>query len=241
MKKLFNKVFDKTQKMSPLFVMLVALSVASMLISNVIACKVFPLFGWSVAGYALTLPVAVIVFPVTYILSDLFSECYGYKWSRITCYIAFFMNILMVIFFQLAICIPGNDASTAEAFKTILGATPLTLVAGLVAYVVGDLGNDLVFKRMKQKASSNDNTLKFIARAVLSSLLGEILDSSIFIPILYVNLLVSFNVPYPPFYAILLMILIQAGVKTLYELCISPLTALIAKKVHKYEEEFKRA
>ncbi|MBR7037588.1 VUT family protein [bacterium] len=29
---------------------------------------------------------AIIIFPITYILSDVFSEVYGYRWSRITCY-----------------------------------------------------------------------------------------------------------------------------------------------------------
>lgn len=246
MKKLFEKIKnyinpieEKGKKKSPLFIGLVVLATAAMLISNVIATKTFSLFGWSIGGYELTLPCAVIVFPITYILSDIFSEVYGYMWSRRTCYIAFLMNLLMVAFFQLAILIPGSDPSLEESFKSVLGATPLTLVAGLVAWVIGDLANDLIFKKLKQKAQekSDNKIISFMFRATSSSLVGEILDSSIFIPILYVNLLISFNVPYPPFYAIVVMILTQALVKTLFEIVISPLTALMARGLVKYEQK----
>lgn len=242
MKKFFSKVFDKTQKMSPLFVCLVVLSTSTMLITSVMACKTFPLFGWNVAGYALSMPVSFITFPITYILSDLFSEVYGYKWSRITCYISFTMTLLMVCCFQLGILFPGSDEATSTAFKSILGATPLTLVAELVAFVVGDLANDLVFKRMKKRADAkgNKSTGSFMFRAIVSSVAGEVIDSGIFIPILYLNLLISFKVPYPPFYAILVIILVNASIKLLFELIVSPLTALISKKVGKYELAFRK-
>lgn len=238
-KNYINPIEERGKKKSPVFIGLVVLATAAMLISNVIATKTFSLFGWSVGGYELTLPCAVIVFPITYILSDIFSEVYGYVWSRRTCYIAFLMNLLMVAFFQLAILIPGSDPSLGESFKSVLGATPLTLVAGLVAWVIGDLANDLIFKKLKQKAQekSDNKIISFMFRATSSSLVGEILDSSIFIPILYVNLLISFNVPYPPFYAILVMILTQALVKTLFEIVVSPLTALMAKGLVKYEQK----
>lgn len=238
-KNYFSPIEERGKKKSSVFVGLVVLATVAMLISNVIATKTFSLFGWSIAGYELTLPCAVIVFPITYILSDIFSEVYGYIWSRRTCYIAFTMNLLMVGFFQLAILIPGNDSLLADSFKSVLGATPLTLVAGLVAWLIGDLANDLIFKKLKQKAQekSDNKIVSFMFRAISSSFVGEILDSSIFIPILYVNLLISFNVPYPPFYAILLMILAQAGVKTIFEICISPLTALLARTLIKYENK----
>ena len=66
-------------------------------ISNIITAKQVLLpFGITMTG-------AVFIFPVTYILSDLFSEVYGYRWSRITCYLAFAMNLLMVLLFSLVI------------------------------------------------------------------------------------------------------------------------------------------
>lgn len=52
--------------------------VACFLIANILAGKQFQLpFGITMTG-------AVIIFPMTYILSDIFSEVYGYRWSRLT-------------------------------------------------------------------------------------------------------------------------------------------------------------
>ena len=82
--------------------MLTVIFVTCFLISNILAAKQFQLpFGITMTG-------AVIVFPITYILSDLFSEVYGYEWSRKTCYIAFAMNILMVAFFEEAFFTPAS-------------------------------------------------------------------------------------------------------------------------------------
>ena len=81
----------KLKKVSELQLFLSVLFVTSLLISNVITAKQVLLpFGITMTG-------AVFIFPITYILSDLFSEVYGYRWSRITCYLAFAMNLLMVL------------------------------------------------------------------------------------------------------------------------------------------------
>ena len=95
---------------------------------------------------------AVIVFPITYILSDLFSEVYGYEWSRKTCYMAFAMNMLMVVFFEIAIHTPSPSYWTnQEAFQTVLGSTPRVLFASMLAFLFGDWANDKVFAKMKEK------------------------------------------------------------------------------------------
>ena len=53
-------------------------------------------------------------FPLSYILSDVFSEVYGYRWSRVTCYIAFAMNIFMVLIFELTLSWPYPESFTNQ-------------------------------------------------------------------------------------------------------------------------------
>lgn len=237
-KNYFNPNDELKRKMSPLFTVLVVLSTVAMLISNIVCAKTFSLFGWSINGCALNLTCGVLVFPITYVLSDLFSEVYGFGWSRKTCWIAFLSNLLMVGIFQLSIIMPGTDATTSAAFASILGATPMTLVASLCAWLVGDLLNDIVFQKLKRKAlaKGNKSVFAFASRAIISSFVGEVTDSIVFLPILYLNLFLSFGIPYPPVWALLVMVLIQALTKTLYEICIVPLTVFITKKVQKYED-----
>lgn len=223
-----KKVFIKKEKVSPLFLILVVINTVAMLIANIIACKVFSI------GFAV-LPCAVIVFPITYILSDVFSEVYGYEWSRKTAWIAFGANLMMVGFFQLAIMIPGVDEGLGEAMKSVLGTTPWSLGASLIAYMIGDFANDRVFKRLKEK----DGNKGFWYRAILSSLCGELCDSLIFIPLgmnIFPKLFLGFE--FMSWKQILIAIPAQAITKTLYESCVVPFTAMIAKKCKEYENEY---
>lgn len=213
------------QKVSPLFLLLVVTNTVAMLISNIIACKVFSI------GFAV-LPCAVIIFPITYILSDVFSEVYGYKWSRITAWIAFGANLVMVGIFAIANAIPGVDPTISEGMKNVLGTTPWALAASLCAYMVGDLMNDKVFRRMKEKCGEKG----FWYRAIISSLVGELCDSLIYIP-LGMNILpkLFLGFEFMTWEQIAIAIPVQALCKTLYESAIVPLTALIARKCKKYE------
>ena len=198
---------------------LTVLFVTALLVSNIVSAKQFLLpFGITMTG-------AVIVFPITYILSDLFSEVYGYKWSRITCYLGFLMNLFMVIVFQIAIVTKAPAYWTnQEAFQTVLGNTPRMLVASLTAFVVGDFVNDRVFRKMK----GDNNTMKgFAGRAILSSLCGEIVDSTIFIPLAFIGSM--------PLNTLLIMGITQVCLKVGYEIVIIPLTTYITKKVSEKE------
>ena len=212
----------KLKKVSELQLFLSVLFVTSLLISNVITAKQVLLpFGITMTG-------AVFIFPVTYILSDLFSEVYGYRWSRITCYLAFAMNLLMVLLFSLVIVTPAPDYWTnQEAFQTVLGSTPRVLAASLLAFVLGDMVNDKVFRRMKEK---HLNELKgFGWRAILSSLAGELVDSLIFLPLAFLGQM--------PITTLAVMTICQVGIKTGYEVVILPITRLVVKLVSKYENK----
>ena len=199
---------------------LTVLFVVSLLISNVITAKQVLL------PFNITMTGAVFIFPVTYILSDLFSEVYGYKWSRFTCYLAFVMNLFMVIIFTLVIKSPAPSYwMNQEAFQTVLGSTPRVLFASLTAFLVGDFVNDKVFSIMKRKYPNSHKAFGW--RAIISSLFGEFVDSLIFLPLAFIGQM--------PLSTLFIMGVTQVLIKTLYELVILPLTRVIVNKVSKYE------
>ena len=169
---------------------------------------------------------AIYIFPVTYILSDVFSEVYGYRWSRITCYMGFAMNVVMVLAFELAIASPAPSYwGNQEAFETVLGSAPRVLVASLSAFVIGDLVNDRVFRRLKSKHP--DDHKKFGIRAIASSFFGEVADSLVFIPIAFLGQM--------PIESLVQMLVAQVVLKTAYEVIILPITTIVVNKVDKYE------
>ena len=208
------------RNISELQLYLTLLFVVSLLISNIITAKQVLLpFGIVMTG-------AVFVFPITYILSDLFSEVYGYRWSRVTCYLGFAANLFMVLIFSAVIATPAPDYwLNQEAFQTVLGNTPRVLVASLLAFVLGDFVNDRVFRKMKEKYP---NSIKgFGWRAILSSVCGELVDSLIFLPIAFIGQM--------PLKTLAVMTVMQVLIKTGYEVVILPVTRLVVKKTLAYE------
>ncbi len=215
-----NSNVNRSEKISFLQLVLTVLFVSTLLVSNVITSKQVQL------PFNIVMTGAVWTFPITYILSDLFSEVYGYRWSRKTCYLAFAMNLFMVLVFSIVINTPSPDFWThQEAFRTVLGNTPRVLVASLAAFVIGDFVNDRVFKVLKDKHPNDHKGFGF--RAILSSLCGELIDSLIFLPIAFLGLM--------PVSSLAVMTVTQVFIKTAYEIIILPFTKLIVRKVSAYE------
>lgn len=211
------------KKISPLQFILTMIFIVFLLISNLTASKEIVLWG-NIEATA-----AILIFPFTYILSDIFSEIYGYKWSRITCYLAFGMNLFMVLFLQLSILIPSPEHSlNEEAFKMIFSNTPRVLIGSLSAFVFGDLVNDKIFAKMKSK--HKDDHRGFGLRAILSSICGEITDSLIFFPIVFWGVL--------DLEIMLIIFATELCIKVLYEILVLPLTHFLVRRVSKYEKKF---
>ena len=202
---------------SPLFTILCTMFITVMLVSNIIAVKMISLGP-------LIVPAAVVIFPITYILSDIFNEVYGYRATRRTAWYAFGANLLMVMLFKLAILIPGAPFWSPEAqsaFESTLGGTWRILTASLTAYMIGDFVNDVIFRAMKVKHGDK----KFGLRSIFSSMIGVAIDSFVFITVAFWG---------TPFFTYAI-IPSQWTVKILYEIILLPLTIWIVKKIKQAE------
>lgn len=215
-------MIKETKKISIVQAILTMLYVVCFVVSNVLAAKQYIFIG------DIALNCGTITFPITYILSDIFSEVYGYKWSRLSWAAALGFGLFAVAFFEIAIYMPYPEFWTnQEAFATTLGNTPRMLIASLTAFAIGDYANDKIFKAMKEK---HKGELKgFGARAILSSLVGETIDSLIFFPIAFFGI-VPLDTMVPTAITLISM-------KVGYEVIIFPLTRLIAKKLLRYEKD----
>lgn len=210
------------KKYSILQLVLTLVFVLALVICNIITAKQVQLpFNIVTTG-------GFFIFPITYILSDVFSEVYGYKWSRITCYMAFLANLIAVIIFTFVINTPSPSYfENANAFSIVLGNTPRILFASLLAFVMGDFVNDKIFAKMKLK-HKNDHK-GFSLRAILSSLFGEMTDSLVFYPLCFLGQL--------PFQTLIVMMITEVIIKTSYEIIVLPLTRIVMKLVSKYETD----
>lgn len=207
----------KDEKFSKLFIILVAINITCLLISNIITIKTVEILG-------IIFTAADVLFPITYILNDVFTEVYGFNKSKFITWLSFFCNLIMVIMFYVAIKIPGSsDFTIQNEFESILGSTPRILFASFVAFLVGSLSNAIILSKLKVKT----NGKHLYIRTIASTLVGEALDSLIFFPIVFVGTL-DFDV-------IFRMILNVYVLKVMIEVLFTPITYLVVKKVKEKE------
>ncbi len=88
------------EKYSGLYLALSILFVVCLLLSNILAAKLLKIGN----NYSVT--AGVLVFPISYIINDIFSEVYGFKKTKKLIVFGFLMNLFMVLIFGLAIALP---------------------------------------------------------------------------------------------------------------------------------------
>ena len=193
-------------RFSSFFVAVVALFVTCLVISNVIAVKLAMLQG-------LVLPAGIIIFPVSYLLADVLTEVYGYRAARRVLWLGFFCNLLAVAAIWIGGLLPAAPFWGGQAaYDQILGATPRILLASFAAYLVGEFANTMIMSKLKVAMAGRH----LWARAIASTLVGQGLDSMVFITIAF-----SAFMPLP---ILLGTIVTQWLIKSAYEALATPLT-----------------
>jgi uncharacterized integral membrane protein (TIGR00697 family) len=110
---------------------LVSAFVAVLLISNIVAPK---FIAWG----PVRLSGAQLLFPLTYIFGDIFTEVYGYAGSRRAIWNGFFASGLMMAISMIIVALPASpDWPYQQAYATVLGFLPRLVVASLIAYWAG--------------------------------------------------------------------------------------------------------
>ncbi len=164
----------------------------------------------------------IIIFPLAYIINDCIAEVWGFKKARLIIWIGFLINFIAVALTQLAIALPSAPYYEGQAgFESVFGATPRITIASFIAFLVGSFLNAYVMSKMKIKSQGKG----FGARAIVSTIIGESFDSIIFFPIAFWGII--------PADKLLLMIITQALLKTIYEIIILPVTKIIVNYVKK--------
>jgi queuosine precursor transporter len=167
----------------PRFLMLVAmLFTSALIVSNIVAVKIADFSGVSGPIDEYFLPAAVVVFPLSYIMGDILTEVYGYQAARRVIWSAFAANAFAVVAIVLAQRVPSAPFWTDQsAYDAILGQTWRIVGASFAAFLVGEFANSIVLARMK--VATNGRFLW--ARTIGSTIVGEGLDSAIFITIAF--------------------------------------------------------
>jgi len=179
----------------------------------------------------MTITAGVIVFPISYIISDCIVEIYGFARARMVIWLGFAMNLLVTVLLQIGLWLPGDAQWHGQAaMALVFGAVPRILLASFTAFLCGSMVNAYVMSRMKERRGGSAKG--FSARAILSTAFGEGTDSAIFFPIAFGGVL--------PWRTVAVLVITQALLKTVYEIIILPVTLKVVGRLRAVEGDVYR-
>jgi hypothetical protein len=131
------------------------------------------------------LPGGTLIFPLTFILNDVLTEVYGYARSRRVIWTGLGCQALAAFAYWLVSQWPSAPFwHHQEAYLAILGIGPRIALASLTAYFCGEFINSVVLSKMKYAHAGRQGLLQSW-RFVASSIVGEFIDSVVFMTIAF--------------------------------------------------------
>jgi uncharacterized integral membrane protein (TIGR00697 family) len=191
--------------------------VGCLLLSNLITGKLIQVFG-------MVLTAGLIIFPITYILGDIFTEVYGFNSSRRVIWIGFACNLFAVLIYLGTLSMPYPEFwHNQNAYVTVLGTSSRVFLASLIAYLFGSFLNAITLSKIKVVMNG-----KWLwCRTILSSLIGHAFDTIIFITIAFGGIYDTS--------VIWQMVLFEYILKISYEILFTPATCFFINRIKKIE------
>ena len=193
--------------------------VVILLVSNLVAQKIcfigpFSVGSWSIGPFAVS--GAVLLFPITYIFGDVFTEVYGYASSRRAIWLGFFGTTLLYLIGAIVIAMPSAPGwQNQQAFATVFGFIPRILAASLIAFWAGEFANSYTMARMKLIT----NGRMLWTRTIGSTVVGQAVDTILVITLTFGGIY--------PVRTLLNIIVTGYALKVGYETLATPLTYLV--------------
>lgn len=175
--------------------------------------------------FGLTTDAGTLIFPFTFLLSDLITEVYGFKYARRAIWCGFLFNIIFIFYGQIIIHLPNPDYPTNNAlFDSLLTINTRIIFAFMISYLFSESINSYVIAKSKVIAHGHYMAMRFI----LSTSVASGIDSCIFSIIAFFGVI--------PFNHLLKLMMTMWLIKIVIELLGLPLSVNLAKKLKKIEK-----
>jgi len=166
---------------------------------------------------------AQLLFPITYIFGDVFTEVYGYSASRRAIWTGFAASVVMTVMGLFAIWLPpAPEFKNQAAFEALFGVVPRVVTGSLIAYWAGEFVNSLIVAKMKLWTNG-----KYLwTRTVGSTIVGQAVDTVIVFSFIFYD---------QPLSVIWQIIYSGYIFKVVYEVAATPLTYLVVNGLKRAE------
>jgi uncharacterized integral membrane protein (TIGR00697 family) len=196
---------------------LVHIFVVVLLISNLVGPKICKIGPFLISG-------AQLLFPITYIFGDVFTEVYGYGASRRAIWIGFFSSFLLALMGLFTVWIPpAPDWHGQQAFATVFNFVPRMVAASLIAFWCGEFANSYVMAKMKLWTGGK----RLWTRTVGSTVVGQAVDTTIVITLAFMG-----SVPWTTIFNLIGSAYLG---KVVYEVLATPLTYAVVNGLKRAE------
>ena len=191
------------QKPTILFIVLAGFFLTNAIIAEFIGVKIFALeptlgykpMNWNLFGETgtLNLSAGVLLWPVVFVMTDIINEYYGLKGVRFLSIMGavliaygFIMVYWSIQLDAAAFWVPSMSEQGVpdlqKAFSVIFGQGNWIIVGSLIAFLVGQLVDAFVFKRIRNMT----NGKRVWLRATVSTLFSQFIDSFVVLYIAFV-------------------------------------------------------
>ncbi len=155
------------------FDLLLAIFLVVLLISNLVGQKICQIGPFFISG-------AQLLFPLTYIFGDVFTEVYGYAASRRAIWLGFLANGLLAVMGLITVWLPPAPGwHNQDAFATVFYQIPRLIIASLIAYWCGEFTNSYTLAKMKIWTGGK----MLWTRTVGSTVTGQFVDTIVLVAI----------------------------------------------------------
>ncbi len=196
------------------YLILSILFVMSLILSNLFAKRIITIFGRIFPG-------GILIFPMTFAILDIITECYGLKLARKVIYLNVAMQIIFALIASSFLLL--QPAPSAEHFNSsymvVFSSSIRIVLAMIVASIIADLTNCTLFSFIKNRFHSVPIVGSLAIRCVFSTAIAEFLFSLIWVLIFFAGTL--------PVSKMLSLVVDQYFIKVAYEVMALPLTYLI--------------
>ena len=163
--------------------------VAVLIISNIASSAKIVDMGFTLFHFQGLSPIRLVfdggtlLFPIAYVLGDVLTEVYGFRAARRAIWTGFIALSLSSVFFFILSNLPGDvmweEFTGSSAFNAILGGMSAggIVIASLSGFLIGSFSNSILHSVLKVFVNG-----RFLwVRTIFSSLIGEFLDTIVFI------------------------------------------------------------
>jgi uncharacterized integral membrane protein (TIGR00697 family) len=158
-----------------LFAGCVALFVTLVVLTNTVGVKLFTVGG-------VTLPVSIVWYPLTFLVTDIVSEIYGSRRARYLVLTGFAMSVLLLLVSLIGVALPAASFYPLdEDYRNIFGPIWRLLGASMVAYLLAQMIDVQLFHFWKRLTKGRHLWLRNNGSTMISQLVDTFAVNMIFL------------------------------------------------------------